>query len=112
MPIFDELADELSGATIFTKLDHRARYHQIRIQEGEELKTDFQTHNGNYEYKVMPFGLTGAPATFQDFMNHIMSSLLRKCVVVFHDDILVYSDTLENHVNHLEQVINILMHNQ
>jgi hypothetical protein len=112
MPVFDEITDELGGATIFTKLDHMAGYHQIRIQEGEEYKTAFQTHNGHYEYKVMPFGLTGAPATFQDFMNHILSPLLRKCVVVFLDDILVYSDTLEHHVQHLEQVFQILDQNQ
>ena len=112
MPVFDEITDELGGATIFTKLDHRAGYHQIRIQEGEEYKTAFQTHNGHYEYKVMPFGLTGAPATFQDFMNHILSPLLRKCVVVFLDDILVYSDTLEHHVQHLERVFQILDQNQ
>jgi transposase InsO family protein len=112
MPVFDEITDELSGAAIFTKLDHRAGYHQIRIQEGEEFKTAFQTHNGHYEYKVMPFGLTGAPATFQDFMNHILSPLLRQCVVVFLDDILVYSDTLERHIEHLEQVFRILQQNQ
>lgn len=108
MPIFDEIADELSGAAIFSKLDHRVGYHQIRIKEGDEPKTAFQTHSGHFEYRVMPFGLTGAPATFQEFMNHILAPLLRKCVVVFLDDVLVYSSSLELHLQHLKAVFQIL----
>jgi hypothetical protein len=104
MPIFDEIADELSEAVIFSKLDHRAGYHQIRIKEGDEPKTAFQTHSGHFEYRVMPFGLMGAPATFQEFMNHILAPLLRKCVVVFLDYVLVYSPSLELHVQHLKAV--------
>jgi hypothetical protein len=102
MPIFEEIVDELQGASIFSKLDHRSGYHQIRIKEGEEYKTAFQTHQGHFEYRVMPFGLTGAPSTFQSFMNRLLTPLLQKCVFVFIDDVLVYSATLEDHVIHLK----------
>lgn len=104
MPIIDEITDELSGVAIFSKLDHCLGYHQIRIKEGDGPKTAFQTHHGHFECRVMPFGLTGAPATFQEFMNHILAPLLRECVMVFLDVILVYISDMEKHVAHLESV--------
>lgn len=104
MLVFDEITNEMSGVVVFSKLDHRSDYHQIHIKEVDEHKTTFQTHYGHFEYKAMWFGLTGALATFQEFMNHILAPLLRKCVVVFLDDVLVYSPNLELHVKQLEPV--------
>jgi hypothetical protein len=109
LPIIDEMLDELSGACFFSKLNLKAGYHQIRLAPGEEFKTAFQTHNGHYEFKVMAFGLSGAPGTFQGAMNDTLSPLLRKCVLVFFDDILIYSKTLEDHLLHLRQVLAILL---
>lgn len=108
VPIIEELLDELSGSKWFTKLDLRAGYHQIRMAPGEEHKTAFQTHSGHFEYKVMSFGLTGAPTTFQGAMNQTLSSVLRKCALVFFDDILVYSPDLPSHLSHLKQVLQLL----
>jgi hypothetical protein len=100
--------DELSGSSWFSKLDLRARYHQICLASGEEYKTAFQTHSGLYDFKVMAFGLCWAPNTFQCVVNNTLDPLLRKCVLVFFDDILVYSRTLEEHVVHLEKVLQLL----
>jgi hypothetical protein len=112
MPIVDELLDELAGAKWFTKIDLRAGYHQIRVVPADEHKTAFKTHQGLYKFRVMPFDLTNAPATFQSTMNALFAEILRKHVLVFMDDILIYSPTMESHIKHLEQVFRILQQNE
>lgn len=112
VPIFDQLMDELVTAKWFSKLDLRAGYHQIRLLPGEEPKTAFQTHMGHFEFRVMAFGLTGAPNTFLDAMNTTLAPVLRKCALVFFDDILIYSPTFESHIAHLNSVLQLLQQDQ
>lgn len=112
VPVIEELLDELHGAKWFSKLDLRAGYHQIRLAEGEEYKTAFQTHFGHFEFRVVSFRLAGAPPTFLGAMNHTLHPLLRYCVLVFFDDILVFSQTLEDHQEHLRQVLALLHKDQ
>jgi hypothetical protein len=112
MPIIDEFLDELAGAKYFSKLDMASGFHQIRMTEKDEMKTAFKTHHGHFQFRVMPFGLTNAPATFQCLMNVVFQSLMRKCVLIFMDDILVYSPSLEDHATHLNPVFQILQEQQ
>ena len=112
LPLIGESIDRLRRAKVFTKIDLRGAYNLLRIREGDEWKTAFRTRYGHFETLVMPFGLTNAPATFQSFMNDIFRDLLDHFVVIYLDDILIYSDTPEQHTDHVTQVLERLRSHQ
>ncbi|GJU45639.1 putative reverse transcriptase domain-containing protein [Tanacetum coccineum] len=104
----NDLFDQLQGSSVYSKIKLRLGYHQLRVQEEDIPKTAFRTHYGHYEFQVMPFGLTNAPAVFMDLMNRVCKPYLDKFVIVFIDDILIYSKNKKEHEEHLKLILELL----
>ncbi|WP_423778398.1 reverse transcriptase family protein, partial [Campylobacter jejuni] len=112
LPRIDDLFDQLQGSSFLSKIDLRSGYHQLRVRDGDVPKTAFRTRYGHYEFLVMSFGLTNAPAAFMDLMNRVFREYLDSFVIVFIDDILIYSKTKEEHEQHLRLTLQVLRQHQ
>ncbi|KAK7940550.1 hypothetical protein WMY93_003876 [Mugilogobius chulae] len=112
LPLIDSAFEPLHRATIFSKLDLRNAYHLVRIRSGDEWKTAFNTPLGHFEYQVMPFGLTNAPAVFQSLVNDVLRDMLNKFIFVYLDDILIFSQDIHEHVQHVRLVLKRLLENK
>ncbi|GKC24973.1 putative reverse transcriptase domain-containing protein [Tanacetum coccineum] len=108
LPRIDDLFDQLQGSSVYSKIDLRSGYHQLRVRKEDILKMAFRTRYGHYEFQVMPFGLTNAPEIFMDLMNQVCRPYLDKFVIVFIDDILIYSKSKEEHEKHLKLILELL----
>ncbi|GJW47377.1 putative reverse transcriptase domain-containing protein [Tanacetum coccineum] len=108
LPIIDDLFDQLQGSSVYSKIDLRSGYHQLRVRGEDIPKTAFRTRYGHYEFQVMPFGLTNAPDVFMDLMNKVCQPYMDKFVIVFIDDILIYSKNKEEHEEHLKLILELL----
>ncbi|GJW83154.1 putative reverse transcriptase domain-containing protein [Tanacetum coccineum] len=108
LPRIDDLFDQLQGSRVYSKIDLRSGYHQLRVREEDISKTAFRTRYGHYEFQVMPFGLTNAPAVFMDLMNRVCKPYLDRFVIVFIDDILIYSKSRKEHEGHLKLILKLL----
>lgn len=112
LPLISEILDRLSGTKYYTKLDLKDAYHRLRIRGGDEWKTAFRTRYGLFEYLVLPFGLSNAPSTFQAYINYALKGLLDDICIVYLDDILIYSDSLEQHRRHVRAVLERLQQHE
>ncbi len=111
LPLMSSAFERLQGASFFTKLDLRNAYHLVRIREGDEWKTAFNTPRGHFEYRVLPFGLSNAPAVFQALVNDVLRDMLNQFIYVYLDDILIFSHSLQEHVQHVRRVLQRLLEN-
>ncbi|GKF52149.1 putative reverse transcriptase domain-containing protein [Tanacetum coccineum] len=112
LPRIDDLFDQLQGSSVYSKIDMRSGYHQLRVREEDIPKTAFRTQYGHYEFQVMLFGLTNAPAVFMDLMNQVCKPYLDKFMIVFIDDILIYSRNKQEHEEHLKLILELLKKEQ